>query len=94
MATFPLLLHQPQPLPDLPAASLNNCRHEADGTRSIQVLQPFPKENLQLKGLLIPGGVQGQAGLGLEQPGLVGSVPAHGRKLEQTNLLNPFQSIL
>ncbi|PKU39640.1 hypothetical protein llap_10061 [Limosa lapponica baueri] len=30
----------------------------------------------------IPGGVQGQAGWGFEQPGLVGGVPAHGRGLE------------
>ena len=30
----------------------------------------------------IPGGVQGQAGWGFEQPGLVGGVPAHARGLE------------
>ena len=30
-------------------------------------------------GCPIPGGVQGQAGWGLGQPGLMGGVPAHGR---------------
>ena len=33
-------------------------------------------------GCPIPGSVQGQAGRGLEQPGLVEGVPAHGKVLE------------
>lgn len=32
-------------------------------------------------GCLIPGSVQGQVGCGLEQPGLVEAVPAHGQEV-------------
>ena len=34
----------------------------------------------------IPGGAQGQVGLGPEQPELVGGSPAHGRGLELSDL--------
>ena len=37
-------------------------------------------------GCPIPGGVQGQAGWGFGQPGLVGGVPAHGKGLELDEL--------
>ena len=41
-------------------------------------------------GCPIPGSVQGQVGRGLEQPGLVEGVPAHGRGLELAEL--PIQT--
>uniref|UniRef100_A0A8C3KN86 Protein CASP n=1 Tax=Calidris pygmaea TaxID=425635 RepID=A0A8C3KN86_9CHAR len=44
-------------------------------------------------GCPIPGGVQGQAGWGLEQPGLVGGVPAQGRGVGTLRSL-PTQTIL
>ena len=37
-------------------------------------------------GCSIPGRVQGQVGRGLEQPGLVEGVPAHGRGVELGDL--------
>ena len=39
----------------------------------------------------IPGGIQGQAGWGFEQPGLEGGVPAYSRGLELDDLKGPFQ---
>ena len=42
-------------------------------------------------GCSLPGSVQGQAGWGFEQPGLVEGVPAHGRGLELDDLYGPFQ---
>jgi len=41
--------------------------------------------------MLSPGGVQGQAGWGFEQPGLEGGVPAYSRGLELDDLKGPFQ---
>ena len=35
--------------------------------------------------------LQGQVGWGIEQPGLVGDVPAHDRGLELDDLSGPFQ---
>ena len=35
--------------------------------------------------------MQGQAGWGFEQPGLVGGVPAYSRGLELDDLKGPFQ---
>ena len=37
-------------------------------------------------GCPIPGGAQGQAGWGPRQPELMGSIPAHGRRLELNGL--------
>ncbi|XP_051470795.1 uncharacterized protein LOC127382792 [Apus apus] len=42
-------------------------------------------------GCPIPGSVEGQVGWGLEQPGLVGDVPAQGRRLGLDDLQGPFQ---
>jgi len=39
----------------------------------------------------LPGGIQGQAGWGFEQPGLVGGVPACSRELELGDLKGSFQ---
>jgi len=45
-----------------------------------------------LQGLCpLPGSIQGQAGWGSEQPGLVGGVPAYSRGLELGDLKRPFQ---
>jgi len=40
----------------------------------------------------LPGSIQGQAGWGFEQPGLVGGVPAYGRGLELGDFKGPFQT--
>ena len=37
------------------------------------------------------GSIQGQAGWGFEQPGLVGGIPAYSRGLERDGLKGPFQ---
>ena len=42
-------------------------------------------------GCPLPGSIQGQAGWGFEQPGLVGGVPAYSRGLELDDLKGPFQ---
>jgi len=42
-------------------------------------------------GCPLPGSVQGQAGQGFEQPGLVEGVPAHGRGVRLDDLQGPFQ---
>lgn len=42
-------------------------------------------------GCPIPEGVQGQVSQGLEQPGRVKDVPAHGRTLELDGLKGPLQ---
>ena len=39
-----------------------------------------------------PGSVQGQAGWGCEQPGLVGGVPAYSRRWERGGLTGSFQA--
>ena len=39
----------------------------------------------------IPGGIQGQAGCGSGQPGLVVGDPAHSRGLEREDHCGPFQ---
>jgi len=39
----------------------------------------------------IPGGIQGQAGCGSQQPGLVVADPAHSRGLKQDDDCGPFQ---
>ena len=39
----------------------------------------------------LPGGIQGQAGWGFEQPGLVGDVPAYSRRFELDDLKGHFQ---
>ena len=39
----------------------------------------------------LPGSIQGQAGWGFEQPGLVGGVPAYSRGLELDDLEGPLQ---
>jgi len=43
-------------------------------------------------GCPLPGSAQGQVGRGLEHPGLVEAVPAHGRGLEPEELLVPSSS--
>lgn len=45
-------------------------------------------------GYHIPGGVQGQLGQGLEQPGIVEGVPAHGRGWNWRFFNVPFNSDL
>ena len=42
-------------------------------------------------GCPISGGIQGQAGCGSGQPGLVGGDPAHSRGLERDDHCGPFQ---
>jgi len=42
-------------------------------------------------GCPLPGSIQGQAGLGFEQPGLVGGVSACSRGMELDDLKGPFQ---
>ena len=42
-------------------------------------------------GCPLPGDVQGQAGWGFEQPGLVGGVPSNSRELELDDPKHPFQ---
>jgi len=42
-------------------------------------------------GCPLPVSVQGQAGRGFEQPGLVEGVPAHGRGVELDDHEGPFQ---
>ena len=42
-------------------------------------------------GCPVPGNVQGQVGWSSEQPGLVETVPTHGRGLELDDLSGPFQ---
>jgi len=39
----------------------------------------------------LPGGIQGKAGWGCEQPGLEGGVPAYSRRLELDGLKGLFQ---
>jgi len=42
-------------------------------------------------GCPLPGSVQGQAGWGFEQPGLVEGVPAHGKEIGIDYMPGPFQ---
>jgi len=42
-------------------------------------------------GCPIPGGIQGQAGCGSGQPGLVVGDPAHSRELKLNDHCGPFQ---
>lgn len=39
----------------------------------------------------IPESIQGQTGWGFQQPGLMETVPAHGRELELDDLPSPSQ---
>ena len=44
-----------------------------------------------MKAIIFPGGIQGQAGCGSGQPGLVVGDPAHSKGLKLDNLWCPFQ---